>query len=333
MATQGEAEASSLSKLELEESSESIFLLSELKAGTLYLKASDGLRSWEGSIKNHELQTLAKRSKMEVHVYTTETWKALSRQDLGDLSFLYSIKQLEKTKIQLIWKKYIFADNIKFQLGEVILSEMVKGGIHSLLNLAVNSMNDFRESNSQLLAKCDRLSKERQVTLTDLQECADIQDKIENHLFSKFKLVLNEKKAKIRALMKSQENLASENEELRSKVKSCTEASRERSISPSTGCDQATHVSQEISSTPNVDSVQDNQQGSVGTVISLLEDVQCRAPSPPPAKRRRHGNTHKAVANLERPLAKPRVSTHNSTSSTPVDQEEEIESEELLDML
>ena len=342
-----------LSKLELEDSSKCIFVLSEFRTDSLYLKAFDGSRGWEGSISEMGLRALAERSKTDFPQYVTETKKALSRQELGTQSFLYSVKYLEKkNKIQLVWKKYIASDNVKFQLGEVELSGSSSGSglASSLLDMAVMSIDELLMSNHQLQSQCERLAKERHEVLQDLTQCADIQDKIEKDLFGKFKLVLNEKKAKIKNLMQSVKHLKEENEDLRRKV-----WSKEAVSGPSENCSSEpkeqtsanTKVSTTVEDTNDIHSL-DNLSGGVpervgssrsgkgtasGGMASLLGDINYRAPSPPPAKRRCNKRGHKTVTQLERPLAKARTPTPSASSPPPADKDQDLEPDELLDML
>ena len=298
------------------------------------MQASDGERGWEGSLSETELEVLASRSKMDVQVYITDTVKALSRQNLGSLSFLYSMKLLEKNKIQLVWKKHILSENIKFQLGEMQLY-----GVHAtstaaaLLDFAVTSMDTLQNGKTKLEAKCERLGKERQEVLHDLQECVNIQEKVEKELFSKFKLVLNEKKTKIRNLMESVQHLKEENEELRCKLwssGSCDASSqREKVVVPDATTTPATSA---VTNTPAAGPPPTHTTDSTkDAMTSLLDDVQCRAPSPPPAKRRRNTKSRKTVVDLERPLAKPRAISRASPVCSSADKE--LDSDQLLDML
>jgi len=363
-----------LSKLELEDSSECIFVLSEFKRGSLSLKAFDGARGWEGFISEAQLQALARKSKTDFSQYMTETKKAFSRQELGDLSFQYSVKNLEKKdKILLVWKRYIACDNVKFQLGEVELSRSDGGLASSLLDVAVTSLEELLMRKHQLQNKCERLTEERREVLREVKQCANIQDRTEKDLFNKFKLVLNEKKAKIRNLMESVKHLQEENGEMRRKVwaKAAASGQADKSSSESkdlvpegtstisestaTQAPEGTSTISESTATQgdtkfphNLDNSNrgvthisgravasgnssggETVDGSSGGVISLLEDIHYRAPSPPPAKRRCNRRSHKAVTQLERPLAKPRA--HSASSSPPI--EKDLESDELLDQL
>ena len=106
-------------------------------------------------------------------------------------------------------KKYILTDNVKFLLGSVTLSPHHDEGAATLLDFAVSSlqeMGDLQKENT-------RLASEHQGALSRLEKCTNLQEDIEKDLFGKFKVILNEKKAKIRQLM---ERLSTVSEQLKS---------------------------------------------------------------------------------------------------------------------
>ena len=324
-----------LSKLELEDSSQRLFVLSEYQHNAVSVQVSDGEGAWEGSLSAAELKALAEQSKMTQDRYIKYTVKALSRENLGELSFLYSAKHVDNNKLELTWKKHILTDNIKFQLGQIELYPCSSSHIVSaLLNLAIDSIGDLQQNVALLKAKSVRLTREREKALQDLGQHASLQEQVEKDLFTKFKVVLNEKKAKIRNLMECKEHLTEQNEDLRQKLWTSNSSTNlptapEDSMSEVEGQPDMPTRAPATSSTAATTT---SSSTSSGGVTSLLGDVLCRAPSPPPSKRRHTTRPHKSLADLPRPLAmdvsrcakkKPNIS-HNA---------EELDSDKLLDML
>ena len=344
-----------LSKLELEDSSQSLYILSELRGSgdSINVEVADGESAWEGSLSPKELEALARRSKISLENFISTTLKALSRHDLGELSFLYSVKHLKNNRLELTWKKHIVADNIKFQLGQVELRPSSSPHmVSTLLNFAISSIGELQQDLQHSEAKCVRLVRERQEAMQALTEKAALQGEVEEDLFSKFKVVLNEKKAKIRNLMESTSHLMEQNEELRRKLwesKSCTKscpAPEEDQSHEEEHQQQKVHgsgasrgpTSPEISSSSSNKYISSgNSSSGSGGLTSLLGDVQCRAPSPPPAKKQRSGGSrpHRSVAELPLPLATESPHSARKTSNTPqrTSRDKELDSDELLDML
>lgn len=326
-----------LSKLDLENSCQSLFVLSEFQDNAVSLQVSDGVRAWQGSLSTTQLKALAERSKLTLKSFLTDTRKALSRKDLGELSFLYSAKHLEDDKLELTWKKHILSENIKFQLGQVELCSRPSACIvPPLISFGIDSISELQQRLGQLEAKCVRLTREREEALQILRQHASIQEQVEKDLFSKFKVVLNEKKAKIRNVMELKRHLVEQSEELRQKLWT-------HSTSSSAPADDKVTAAREGSpekaaaglecQTPPVPNI-NNSSNSTGAT-SLLGDVQCRAPSPPPIKRPRHTTRpHKSLTDLSCPLAtNVSFSTRKTSHISQAKEDKELDSDELLDML
>lgn len=135
--------------------------------------------------------------------------KTLTCRKLGIHNFVYSTVKKESI-IELTWKKHILSDNIKFLLGSVTLSLCKDQDATSLLNFAASAL-EVNQQEIGDLQKNNRLSSERQGALAHLEKWVNIKDEIEKDLFGKFKVVLNEKKAKIHRLI---EQLSSVSEQL-----------------------------------------------------------------------------------------------------------------------
>lgn len=104
--------------------------------------------------------------------------------------------------LELAWKKHILQEDIKFQLGSVNLEPLPSPAAHqTLLEHALQQTSALGGAVSELRQKAARLERERNTALARLEDCVSTQESLETELFAKFKLVLNDKKAKIRRLL------------------------------------------------------------------------------------------------------------------------------------
>ena len=191
----------SLSKLEIEGQDSVLYVVSSYDGSSLSLTVCDGTKNWVGELSHRQLAHMADQVKMTASDYITETLKALTRENLGLATFIYQVKNRASSEIELVWKKHHLSDNVRFQLGSVVLREK-KSELHSdLLDYAIDSLSNLQQQIAELSTDKARLISERQAALNRLEKCANVKEEVENDLYSKFKLVLNDKKGKIRRLM------------------------------------------------------------------------------------------------------------------------------------
>ena len=89
-------------------------------------------------INEHAIITYEQVS-LDEDQFREETMKALTRQELGIMNFVYSAVKKGST-LELTWKKHILSDNIKFLLGSVTLSLCRDQGATKLLDFAVSAL-------------------------------------------------------------------------------------------------------------------------------------------------------------------------------------------------
>ena len=295
----------SLSVLEVEDSCEYLYLWTEYDGESLSLKLSDGSSAWQGSLTKNQLRGMAEQSKMDFDAYIADTLKALTRKNMGNQSFVYSYIVSDSGSLELVWKKHLLQNNVKFQMGGVDLSPGASKTIHrSFMDYAIESQEQMKE----LKEKSERLVSERKSALDELQHRVSLKDEVEKDLLSKFKLILNEKKAKIRKLMELKSHLTDQNEEMQRQVWDMKSAMTHGHYSTT---EEKNHVtSAAVVQEQPQDSCSSPKAGT--NVESLLGDLQCRPPSPPPAKRRQSKRVGKGRGEIPRPP----VLSHDSTSSS-----------------
>jgi DNA-repair protein XRCC4 len=88
----------------------------------------------------------------------------------------------------------------------VLRQEQASPVLKSILDHAVSSTCSLQDRITQLEKDNLRLVHERKAALERLEQCTHLKEQLEREMYSKFKLVLNEKKGKIRRLL---EELAS----------------------------------------------------------------------------------------------------------------------------
>ena len=286
--------------------------------------------------------------------FREETMKALTRQDLRILNFVYSAVK-KGSGLELTWKKHILSGNIKFLLGSVTLSLCRDQGATRLLDFAVSAMEESRQEIDDLQKENARLASERQGALARLEKCANLQDEIEKDLFGKFKVVLNEKKAKIRRLM---EQFSSVSEQLRNLQQSSkTTASPHPTASEETKEDPGNHsdngTDDEMAHSPSPMATEKHPRTSPAptpsqAMESLLGDPSERTISSPPVKRRKRNVGGRPTSKVKgQPVELPPRSISRSTSqssgsskvrvraasSESKKSEDSIESDDLLQLL
>ncbi|XP_060582727.1 DNA repair protein XRCC4-like isoform X2 [Ruditapes philippinarum] len=183
---------------------EECFLLTKLKNGgqegfDLTL-CCDGT-VWTGSVSADDLDTLCSRLKIQFNKYVKETLKALTNNGESKHSFQYELKR-SKDSAQFSWKKHVEDENITFQLGSAMLKSRVDSPqmITQIYNHCIENIGELKTRIHNLETDNQRLSQERINALKRLEKCVVAKEELENDLYSKFSLVLNSKKEKIRQL-------------------------------------------------------------------------------------------------------------------------------------
>ena len=295
---------------------------------------------------------------MDEDQFREETMKALTRQELGIHEFVYSTVKKGNT-MELTWKKHILSGNIKFLLGSVTMSLCKDQGATKLLDFAVSALEENHQDIRDLEKENSRLSSERQGALARLEKCSNLQDEIEKDLFGKFKVVLNEKKAKIRRLMEQFSSVSEQLHNLQQSGK--TVVSQPQAISedtkeeedPSNQSENGTDDEMAHSPSPVATKQQPRSSPAPATpgkpMESLLGDPSERTISSPPVKRRKRNAGVRPTSKvkgqpveLPRPPSISRSSNQSagsskvrvrSTSSESKKSEDSMESDDLLQLL
>lgn len=163
---------------------------------------TDAINAWSGSVSNSLLKTLSKKIGEKFDKFVDDTRKALTKVDVQKQIFEYQVSSVEDGCRELAWKRVMSDENIKFQLGSVVLKPADDPSVF-LKNIIQHSMDEIASTKkkvSHLEREQERLSSERGQALKRLEKCVEMKEHMDKDLYSKFCVILNEKKAKIRQL-------------------------------------------------------------------------------------------------------------------------------------
>jgi len=222
-----ESSVKTLVELETEGSCLTLYILTVYEDGTLCLTASDGNQTWNGILPHVTLQSMAKDAKLSFSSFMDQSLSALSQSVHDALTFAYSTNIDSSGDLVFAWKNHIVEENVKFQIGSVTLHQS-SATVSSMLEFAVENISGLKEEISALTKKVETLKKEKSRALEKLEQCATLKEDLESDLYGKFKLVLNDKKAKIRVLSDQAKLIAEENQRLKDRQVSTMVSTKEK---------------------------------------------------------------------------------------------------------
>lgn len=158
-------------------------------------------QAWTGTVTEEDLDGASQDLKMEYPEFVTQTRKALTRQNVGGIDFQYTCKVRTDTLI-FTWKKHVSTENIKIQLGTTVLKEkdMACDVVTEIFEHALEATTRLQTTITTFQAENERLVSERATALKRLDKCVSNKNQMEEDMYSKFAIVINDKKAKIRSL-------------------------------------------------------------------------------------------------------------------------------------
>ena len=102
-------DAEVLNRLEAEMT---VYLLTCREGAGLRLTLFAGGEVFGGWVGKRELSVMARTANMSVEEFTKETERALTRQQLNNNNYAYSLKRSSGC-VELVWKKHIISANVK----------------------------------------------------------------------------------------------------------------------------------------------------------------------------------------------------------------------------
>ncbi|KAI7792972.1 DNA repair protein XRCC4, partial [Triplophysa rosa] len=174
----------------------------DLGSGFIVL-LSDGVCAWSGEVSEEDVSREARDIEMERARYVQDLHLALTgegRTAEGVYAFHLAPVRPSSPLLQLSYEKV--QSDISFRLGVVELQAVPEPTevIRELITHGLDLSKHLQAKNQQLLEENHKLRREQQHISTQMGRCVEEKERLERELYSRFVLVLNEKKCKIRDL-------------------------------------------------------------------------------------------------------------------------------------
>ncbi|XP_051876511.1 DNA repair protein XRCC4 isoform X2 [Pristis pectinata] len=284
----------------------------------------NGEQAWSGSVSSDQITIEANEAEMDREKYVEDlrcaliTWEEKAKRYSFDF-----IKDSEREVFHFSYEKV--SKDISFKLGSVELQEVsdTTEVIKEIINYVLHCNTELRSRNDHLQQENKRLLCERNSSLEELEKYVKAKEDLEQDLYSRFILVLNEKKAKIRQ-MQERLKCAHEQAEARSQNRSAVATSQETLLTEEDfDCNTDEERSGRTSESTSL--AQPSKSATGDPIDSGLHDTVGIAPS---RKRRyRHPQQKVEVAEPPEALQEKRscpVSAASSVSNKPDEEEESL---------
>jgi len=164
----------------------------------------NGKEVYSGKVYTADILKMCSVVDMEKDSFYDSLRQCLSNAGCSSSQFTYHIMENNDSSLQFIWKQ-ILDEEMKFQLGSMLLRLDENTQLKTLDIFAFLSQNlyNLSEKVTNLSSKNRNLEAEKSEMAKRLDGYVLTKESLEKELFTKFSLVLNEKKARIRELMKS----------------------------------------------------------------------------------------------------------------------------------
>ncbi|KAJ7335803.1 hypothetical protein JRQ81_013744, partial [Phrynocephalus forsythii] len=166
---------------------------------------SDGQAAWNGRVSEEEISKEAADMEMQQEKYVAELRKVLLHEGRHTDTYKFHISKESPNEeyLQFSYEKNL--KDVSFRLGSLMLQRVARPAekISKLISHCLDSMVELEAKNECLKRENDTLLSDLNDIQGQLQKCVEAKEDLENELYKRFILVLNEKKAKIRSLQKS----------------------------------------------------------------------------------------------------------------------------------
>ncbi|KAL7377459.1 hypothetical protein ABVT39_028307 [Epinephelus coioides] len=169
------------------------------------LLLTDGQDAWRGDVSESAVCEEAEELEMQTERYIQDLQQALTEtQSSVTYSFTLTPSPPDHSStVTLAYEKV--QKDISFRLGSVLLKAVPEPAeaVRELLIHSLQRGNTLEHHNQKLEDENQRLRREQQRITAELKRYAGGKEALEAELYSRFVLVLNEKKAKIRSLQET----------------------------------------------------------------------------------------------------------------------------------
>ncbi|XP_030625578.1 DNA repair protein XRCC4 [Chanos chanos] len=191
------------------------------------LQLCDGVSAWSGEVSEEDVTREAQEMEMQREVYVGEIQQALTGPGL-DYSFHLDPQPAQGRGLQLCYEKV--QRDVSFRLGVVELQPVPEPTevIREIMTFGLEQSAGLLDQNKALKEENQRLRNEHHRIRAEMERYVEGKENLEQELYSRFVLVLNEKKAKIRSLQDTVRQLQDSIEEERNRRKEQTERTESR---------------------------------------------------------------------------------------------------------
>nr|XP_020514884.2 DNA repair protein XRCC4-like [Labrus bergylta] len=197
------------------------------------LLLTDGQDAWRGDVSEAAVCEEAEELEMQRERYIQDLEKALTETETST-TYSFSLTPSPPDRGSTVTLAYeTVQKDISFRLGSVEL-KVVPEPAEAVREILIHSLqrgDDLQLNNRKLEEENERLRREQRRITAEMKRYAGGKEELEAELYSRFVLVLNEKKAKIRSLQETvthlQGNRSSEEKKKEQSVKSDRTAAEE----------------------------------------------------------------------------------------------------------
>ncbi|XP_056874998.1 DNA repair protein XRCC4 isoform X2 [Takifugu flavidus] len=169
------------------------------------LLLTDGQNAWRGDVSEAAVCREAEELEMQPERYIQDLQQALTGTEKStNYSFVLTPSPPNSSSAVTLAYEKVQRD-ISFRMGSVLLKAIPEPteAVRELLVHSLQRGNALERHNSKLEEENQRLIEEHQRITAELKHYAGDKEALEAELYSRFVLVLNEKKAKIRSLQQN----------------------------------------------------------------------------------------------------------------------------------
>ncbi|XP_034402745.1 DNA repair protein XRCC4 isoform X2 [Cyclopterus lumpus] len=167
------------------------------------LLLTDGQNAWRGDVSEAKVCEEAEELEMQTERYVLDLQQALTEAESSYSFTLTPPPAGRHPTVTMAYEKV--QKDISFRLGSALL-KVVPEPAEAVRELLIHSLqrgNSLENRNEKLEEENQRLRREQQRITAELKRYARGKESLEVELYSRFVLVLNEKKAKIRSLQET----------------------------------------------------------------------------------------------------------------------------------
>lgn len=164
-------------------------------------------KAFSGYVTDIDLRSQAAIINMTFSDFLSLSTKALTKKEAEGSKFLYS---LEKNCENFIFKwKSVDQDETIISIGSIKVTEKDYGSlVKEVFMMLSNELSNLNSKVTSMEEELQNIRKEKEGAVKLASEVTDVKDRVEKELFSKFILILNQKKEKIRSLKRNNDDIS-----------------------------------------------------------------------------------------------------------------------------